>query len=65
MAAYVMAVDSPYFAISDESRAFVIAAVLPANSYSYHAWHSGASELSGAFSPGRDRTLRIEWGPLP
>src|SRR5881628_3127928 len=34
MAAYVMAVDSPYFARADESGAFTIAAV-PAGTYTY------------------------------
>jgi hypothetical protein len=36
MAAYVMAVDSPYFSTSDQSGAFTIADV-PADRYTYRA----------------------------
>ena len=48
MAAYVMTVDSPYFARADESGAFTIPAV-PAGTYKYHAWRPGApAELTGS-----------------
>jgi plastocyanin len=58
MAAYVMTVDSPYFARSDESGAFTIAAV-PPGTYAYHAWRPGAaSELTGTWTAG---TLEIAW----
>src|SRR5215470_3706300 len=51
MAAYVMTVDSPYFARADENGVFTIARV-PAGSYTYHAWRPGAAaELSGTWSP--------------
>ncbi len=61
MAAYVFAVDSPYFAVSDNAGAFVVPPV-PAGRYTYHAWRSGASELSGDWSVGADdNTLSIEW----
>jgi len=47
MAAYVMSVDSPYFARADEAGAFTIAAV-PSGAYTYHAWRPGAAkELTG------------------
>jgi len=60
MAAYVMTVDSPYFARSDESGAFTIAGV-PASSYTYHAWRPGAvAELSGAWTAA-DGPLTIKW----
>ena len=50
MAAYVLTVDSPYFARADESGAFSIAAV-PAGSYTYRAWRPGAStELTGTWT---------------
>jgi len=45
MAAYVMVVDSWYFAASDASGRFVIAAV-PAGTYVYHAWRPGAATLT-------------------
>ena len=64
MAAYVVAVDSPYFAVSDESGAFTLPAV-PADRHTYHAWRVGAPELSGMWTPGgpgaAPSTLTIEW----
>jgi plastocyanin len=45
MAAYVVAVDSPYYATSDESGAFTIAA--PPGTYKYHAWRAGGPLVEG------------------
>ena len=60
MAAYVMAVDSPYFALSDASGAFTIAGV-PAGSHRYHAWRPGAiEEFTGTWNPAQG-ALAIEW----
>jgi len=60
MAAYVMTVDSPYFARADESGAFTIADV-PAGTYKYHAWRSGAAmELAGTWTA-TDGSLAISW----
>jgi plastocyanin len=60
MAAYVMAVDTPYFARADESGAFTIAAV-PAGTYTYHAWRPGASsELNGTWSSAAG-PLQVAW----
>ena len=60
MAAYVIVVDSPYFARADESGAFTIAAVPPGN-YTYHAWRPGAAaELTGKWSS-TDGSLRVAW----
>ena len=60
MAAYVMTVDSPYFARADASGAFTIAAV-PAGSYTYHAWRPGAAgELTGVWRS-TDGSLLIAW----
>jgi plastocyanin len=60
MAAYVMTVDSPYFARSDNAGAFTIAGV-PVGAYTYHAWRPGAvAELTGEWaSP--DGALSITW----
>jgi len=55
MAAYVMTVDTPYFAHADENGAFTIREA-PGGSYTYHAWRPGAAELSG--------TWASDWGPL-
>src|SRR5437763_6250880 len=46
MAAYVMAVDSPYFAVTDQSGAFTIARV-PPGTYEYNAWRPAAPQLTG------------------
>jgi len=60
MAAYVMTVDSPYFARADEAGAFTIAGV-PGGSYKYHAWRPGAvAELSGTWTAA-DGPLAIKW----
>ena len=61
MAAYVFAVDSPYFAVSDNAGAFVLPAV-PAGRYTYHAWRSGAPEASGEWAvTAEGGLLSIEW----
>lgn len=50
MAAYVIAVDSPYFGRADQSGAFTIADV-PAGTYTYHAWRPGAAgALTGTWN---------------
>jgi plastocyanin len=62
MAAYVFVVDSPYFAVSDESGAFVLPAV-PAGQYTYRAWRSASTDyLSGVWSVGdQDAPVSIGW----
>jgi plastocyanin len=60
MAAYVMAVDSPYFATSNQNGAFTIADV-PPGTYRYQAWKPGGSTLTGSFRTDVARTLDIEW----
>ena len=60
MAAYVLVVDSPYFAVSDDSGAFTIPSVVP-GSYTYHAWRAGAAELTGAWSTVDAQPLSVAW----
>ena len=60
MAAYVMAVDSPYFAVSNENGLFTIAGVPPGR-YTYHAWRPGGQPLTGSISVDGDTTLEIRW----
>jgi plastocyanin len=55
MAAYIMAVDSAYFGVSDASGRFLIAGV-PAGTYKYRAWRAGAATLTG--------TVAVDAGPL-
>ena len=60
MAAYVMAVDSPYFAVSDAAGAFTIASV-PAGRYTYHAWRPGAAQLAGEWTAPAGAPLIVAW----
>jgi plastocyanin len=60
MAAYIMAVDSPYFALSNSSGSFTLLDV-PTGRYTYHAWRAGADPLSGIWSSDATSPLTIEW----
>ena len=60
MAAYVLAVDSSYFAISDVNGAFAIPR-LPAGRYIYHAWRPGAATLTGSVAPDDDLPFEVRW----
>ena len=60
MAAYVMAVDSPYFAVSNEDGTFTIAGVPPGN-YTYHAWRPGGQPLTGSVSVDGKTPVEIRW----
>jgi plastocyanin len=61
MAAYVMAVDSPYFAVSDQTGAFKIPGVAVRDAQAYHAWRAGSTELSGMWTPASAPMLTIDW----
>ena len=60
MAAYVMAVDTPYYAISDERGAFILVDV-PPGTYTYHAWRPGGDTLTGSVTVGPTKPLEIRW----
>ena len=60
MAAFVMAVDSGYFATSNASGRFLIAAV-PPGSYVYHAWHPGGATLTGSAIVDGGTPLEVRW----
>ncbi|MQA29850.1 MAG: hypothetical protein GEU82_08430 [Luteitalea sp.] len=60
MAAYVMAVDSGFSAVSDSSGRFVLAAV-PPGTYTYHAWRPGGETLTGSISVDGDKSMEIRW----
>ncbi len=60
MAAYVMAVDTPFYAVSGQQGAFTIPAVPPGR-YTYHAWRAGAQALSGSVTVDAAASLEIEW----
>ena len=60
MAAYVMAVDTAFFAVSDERGRFVIHDV-PYGNHAFHAWRPGRTELSGSIAVGPGATLDLRW----
>ena len=60
MAAYIVAVDTPYYATSDRAGGFVIRDV-PAGRYTYHAWRSGAETLTAAIVVGDGQPMEIAW----
>ena len=59
MAAYIVAVDSSYFATTDEGGAFHIDA--PQGTYTYHAWRAGGEVLKGTVTVGSGAALGIKW----
>ncbi len=61
MSAYVMVVNTPYFAVSDSHGHFAIPGVAP-GSYPYHAWRAGeAKELEGSVDVAAGTTLDLQW----
>jgi hypothetical protein len=60
MAAYVMAVDTPYYAMSNEQGAFDIRDV-PPGTYTYHAWRPGGQLVTGSVIVGAAAPLDIKW----
>ena len=60
MAAYVVAVDSPYFSVADERGAFAIPLV-PAGTFTYHAWRAGGPDLTGKVTIDAAQPLDIHW----
>jgi plastocyanin len=60
MAAYVLAVDSPYFAVSNEKGAFTLVGV-PPGTYTYHAWRPGGQPLTGSIKVDGNTPLEISW----
>jgi plastocyanin len=60
MAAYIVAVDSPYYATSDRTGRFAIDGVPPGR-YTYHAWRSGAETLTATVAVGEGAALEVSW----
>jgi plastocyanin len=60
MAAYVMAVDTPFYAVSGPEGSFTIANV-PAGTYTYHAWRPGGKPLTGSVTVEATRPLELRW----
>lgn len=60
MAAYVVAVDSPYFAVSRKDGSFTLPDV-PAGRYTFHAWRAGVATVTGTYETAAGRQLEIRW----
>jgi plastocyanin len=60
MSAYVMSVDTPYFAVSDRKGRFALLDV-PAGTYLYHAWRPGGAELNGSVAVRPGSSMEITW----
>jgi plastocyanin len=60
MAAYVMVLESPYFAVSDAQGAFVIRDI-PPGTYRYRAWRAGGATLSDTIAVDAGTRFRVEW----
>ncbi len=58
MAAYVLAVDSAYFAVSSTDGRFTIPDV-PPGTYTYGAWRAGEKPTSGTIAANPDRDVEI------
>jgi plastocyanin len=60
MAAYIMAVDTPYFGVSDDEGNFAVTGV-PAGPATYHAWRPGGATLDGSVVVHAGGVLEIRW----
>jgi plastocyanin len=60
MAAYIIAVDSPYYATTGKAGTFTMRDV-PAGRYTYHAWRSGADMLSATVTVGESQPVEVAW----
>jgi plastocyanin len=59
MGAYVMSVDSPYFAVSDKKGNFTLKDA-PAGSYVYHVWRPGGEVTAGKASLRADEPFVVQ-----
>ena len=60
MAAYIMVVDSPYFARSERDGHFTLAGV-PPGAATYHAWRPGGVILNGSIVVQTGGSLDVRW----
>jgi plastocyanin len=60
MAAYVVAVDTPYYALSNSHGVFAVTGV-PPGTYTYHAWRPGSETVTGTIAIGSGKTLDLNW----
>lgn len=60
MAAYLMAVDSAFFAVTDAEGRFTIDGV-PAGTHSYRLWRAGREVQAGTLVAAPGRAVEIDW----
>jgi plastocyanin len=61
MAAYIMAVATPHFAVSDQQGRFAMRSV-PAGTYTYHAWRPGVQKLlDGTIAVDARSVMDVVW----
>ena len=60
MAAYIMVVDTPYFAVANERGQFTLPSV-PFGEYRYHAWRPGGPTLDGTIAVNAATQLGVRW----
>jgi len=60
MAAYLMVLETPFFAVSDRNGRFTIADV-PPGIHRYHAWRAGAAVLNDEINTGVDAPFVVRW----
>ena len=60
MAAYIMVVDTPVFAVSDRLGQFALPDV-PQGTFVYHAWRPGGPIVNGSISVYPGAVLDIQW----
>ena len=60
MAGYIVAVDSPYYAATNDDGTFSISNV-PPGTYKYHAWKPGRDVLSGSVVVRVGATMEVVW----
>jgi plastocyanin len=60
MAAYVLAVDTSYFAVSDHQGRFTMTEIR-AGTYTYRAWRAGGEIVSGSIAVRPGTSLDVRW----
>ena len=60
MAAYIMVVDTPHFAVSDRLGRFTIVEI-PAGTYTYRAWRPGGEIVTGSTAVRAGASLDVIW----